>query len=706
MIHYRKDNYGIVTLTLDMSGETVNTINHQIAGAFLPVLDHLEADTALAGVIISSNKPSFLAGGDLDYLHQAGSAQEIFEYSDKLRAIYRRFELLQAPVVAAINGAALGSGFEFSLACHRRIALDTPKTILGLPEVSLGMMPGGGGIIRLMWMLGLKEAFRIISNSRMFHVREALSKGLIDDIAHNRTELMTKARHWILSKPEISKAWDTEELIPRNSNPRYIKTANMVADLTSEVIRKTRNNYPAVLAVLNTMVEGAVVDFDAATRINARYFTAMILSNNCRNQTKAFWYDFNKIKNGYSRPKGFGRFRARKIGIIGSGLMGSGIAYISALEGINVVLKDISKNIAEQGKDYSRKMLDKLVDRGKMTKGQRNEILERILTTDANSDFDDCDVVIEAVFESPELKKRIISEAEKFLHHDTFFATNTASLMVSDLAEACVYPENYVGMHFFAPITMVPLVEVIRGNKTSDETIARTFDFILQIGKVPIIVKDTPAFYVSRVASTYIMEGILLLQEGQNPAAIENAGLQAGMPLGPLALADSLGFRYILDVEKNARARMSTGFAYQSAIAVLEKMVKELERMGKTRKGGFYDYYEEGKNRLWKELSTHFPQSTDQLTQQVLMHRLMFVQCLEAVRCLEEGVVATTYDANLGSIHGWGFAPFKGGVIQYMNDFGVREFVLLAKEMEEKYGERFNVPSTLEQMSVEDTNFM
>ncbi len=704
MIHYRKDNYGIVTLTLDMSKQSVNTINQQIARAFVPVLDYLEADQSLQGVIIRSAKTSFLAGGDLDFLHKADHAQEIFEHTDLLGRIFRRMELLKVPVVAAINGAALGSGFEFTLACHYRIALDTPKTILGLPEVSLGMIPGGGGIIRLMWMLGLRSAFHIISNSRIFHVKEALNRGLIDEVVMDEQELMDHARAWILSKPNITKPWDSSDPIAQSSNPKHPKTAKMIADLTARVVRKTLNNYPAVLGVLNTMAEGAVVDFDAATRINARYFTAMILSKDCRNQTKAFWYDLNKIKNGVSRPKGFGRFRARRIAIIGSGLMGSGIAYTAALEGIEVVLKDISKSIAEQGKDYARRMLDRLVRAGKMTKLQRQEILDRIITTERFQEFEDCDLVIEAVYENAELKKRIINEAEKYLHQHSFFATNTASLQVSTLAEACIHPENYVGMHFFAPVQSIPLVEVIRGKASSDETIARAFDFILQIGKTPIIVKDSPAFFVSRVASTYLMEGIRLLQEGQPAALIENAALQAGFPLGPLAFADSLGFRYILNAEAQAAQQMGSNYLSPLAIKVLQEMV-DLGRLGKANKAGFYDY-KNTKMKLWAELKDAYPVVNQPLSLADIQHRLTFIQCIEAVRCLEEGVVDNNYDANLGSIYGWGFAPFKGGVIQYINDFGVAEFVLRARTLEATFGKRFKVPATLETMAVEQSNFL
>jgi 3-hydroxyacyl-CoA dehydrogenase/enoyl-CoA hydratase/3-hydroxybutyryl-CoA epimerase len=535
-------------------------------------------------------------------------------------------------------------------------------------------------------------------------VREALQLGVIDEIVEREKDILEAAKAWILSNPEIIKPWDKADHIPQDSNPKYPKTAEMIADLTAKVIRKTLNNYPAVLGVLNTMVEGAVVDFDAATRISARYFTAMILSKDCRNQTKAFWYDINKIRHGISRPKGFGRFRARQIGIIGTGLMGSGIAYTSALKGVEVVLKDVSKSIAEQGKDYARNMLERIVNAGKMTKEQAEEILARIHTTDQIQDFENCDLVIEAVYENAALKRRIIKETEKHLHQHTFFATNTASLKISELAEACVQAENYVGMHFFAPVQAIPLVEVIRGKKTSDETIARAFDFVIQIGKTPIIVNDSPAFFVSRVASSYLMEGIRLVKEGQSPAMIENAALQAGFPLGPLAFADKMGFPYIIDAEDEAARQLGIDYKSPIAIEVLQEMVR-MQRYGKSRKAGFYDY-NNGKIRLWSKLNEHYPLSDQQLGLQDIQHRLLFVQCIEAVRCMEESVIGNNYDANLGSIYGWGFPSFKGGVIQYMNDFGVEEFVERAQDLEKSFGDRFKVPNTLETMAKEKTNFL
>lgn len=704
MIYYKKDSEGIVSLTLDKSGERVNTINPQIAKAFLPVLEHLEADKSLKGVIILSAKRSFLAGGDLDFLHRAEEPAKIFEHTALLGEIYRRFERLKVPVVAAINGAALGSGFELVLACHYRIALDHPRTLLGLPELSLGMIPGGGGIIRLMWMLGLEEAYKFISSSRQIHVKEALQKGIIDEAVERPEELIRNAKRWILSSPCIEKPWDAEDRIAKESNPKHPKTAQRIAKLSTELIAKTRNNYPALLSLLNCMAEGASVDFDAATRINARYFTAMIMSKNCRNQTKAFWYDLNKIKQGMSRPKGFGRFRARKIGVIGAGQMGSGIAYVAAMQGIEVLLRDVSKRLAEQGKNNAREKLSRLEKSGKMTTEQAQEILNRIQTTSDLREMEDCDLVIEAVFENMALKQRIIKEVELEMQQHSFLATNTASLQVSDLAQASIQPENYIGMHFFSPLNRIPLVEIIVGKKTADETVARAFDFVLQLRKTPIIVQDRPAFFVSRVASTYFMEGILLLKEGQGPAAIENAGLQAGMPMGPLAFADNLGFKYIISAEEQAAQQLDGRYQASPAIAVLQEMLAQ-ERYGKARNGGFYNYKEEPV-RLWGQLKENFPLAQEQLLPKDLQDRLLFIQCLEAVRCLEEGVIQNSYDANLGSIYGWGFAPFKGGVIQFINDYGLREFVARAEVLAQRFGPRFKPSASLLEMAEQDTNFL
>ncbi|MCP4440369.1 MAG: 3-hydroxyacyl-CoA dehydrogenase [Aureispira sp.] len=703
MIYYKKDNQDIVIITLDMSGRRVNIINHEIAQVLLPALKLLEKSAkagSLRGVIITSAKPTFLAGGDLDYLHKAENPQDVFEHTEILTTIFRRIEQLGVPVVAAMNGSALGSGYELALACHYRIAWDSPNTLIGLPEVTLGMMPGGGGISRLTWVLGYEKAFDILSKGRKMHVKEALQRGLIDKIIVDKSDLIREARDWILSEPDIVKPWDKSDSIPTHINPQRLKNSRLIAAMNADIARKTYHNYPAVQAIFNAMVEGAFVDFETATRICSRYFTSLISSKTCLNMTKAFWYDLNKINKGASRPKGFGRFRARKIAIIGAGIMGSGIAYTSALAGIEVVLKDISVSIAEQGKEQSRQALDRLVNLGKMTTEQKEEILERIHTTQHSSDFEDCDLVIETVFENPDLKKRIARDTEMHIHRDCFIASNTSTLSISDLSEACAQPKNYIGMHFFSPVATVPLVEIIYGEDTSKETISRSFDFVRQIGKIPIIVKDEYGFYTYRVYRSFLLEGLALLQEGQLPNAIENAARLAGMPDGPLALADKLSLPKLLEFEINTHQQKD-----HPGLIVAEKMVKELNRKGKARQAGFYDYNKQKKVEFWAGLEECFPQDKEQLDQQLMTERLLFVQCLEAVRCLEENILQTNAEANLGSIYGWGFAPFKGGVLQYINDYGISEFVARAQELESLFGKRFELPALLKEMNEKQLNF-
>lgn len=710
MISYKRDKYGIGTIVLDMANRKVNIMNHEVAKVWTPILDFLEESVQkgeLKGVIITSAKPSFLAGGDLDYLHQTGDAQKVFEHTQTLRKIFRRIETMGVPFVAAINGTALGSGYELALACHYRIALDDPKTLIGLPEVTLGMMPVGGAIARLSRSLGFKEAFDILSKGKQMHVKEALQRGLIDLLVLDKEDLMHKAKEWILSMPNAVKFWDKENYsIPKSQDPSHLPTAKSIAALNARIVRKTRNNYPAIQAIFNAMIEGSYLGFDAATRIESRYFTSLILSKDCLNMTKAYWYDLNKIKHGISRPKGYGRLKARRIGVIGAGRMGSGIAYIAAMHGIEVLLKDVSASIAEQGKEMVKQRLLKIVKSNKMTTEQSQEILDRIIPTEEIEKVSDCDLVIETVFESASLKKRITKETEVHMHSDAFLATNTSTLGISNLAEASSQPQNYVGLHFFSPVTQIPLVEVVRGEKTSDETVARAFDFVRQLKKTPIIIEDSLAFYTTRISRVYMLEAFTMLLEGQSPVSIEQAALQAGMVYSPLVLADALGLPNILALEKKVVQLFGEDYKKLEGVALAEKMVDELSRKGKSQGSGFYDYNEKGRRiGIWEQWQEHFPRNPKQMELTTIMERLLFVQCLEAVRCIDNGVIKTTAEANLGSIFGAGFADFKGGAIQYINDYGLVEFTARAKELAQLYSFNFNPPASLVKMAEQQVNF-
>lgn len=707
MISYKKNTNNIVTLTMDMEGRKSNIINHEIGRAFLPVLAHLKkskADNKLAGVILTSAKQTFLTGGDLDYLTKIKDPNEVFKFVERQKELFNEIELLGVPIVAAINGAALGSGFELTLAADHRIALDHPKTKLGFPEVTLGILPAGGGTIRLMWMLGIEKAMPILAEGKQYTPKKALELGLIDELVATKEALMERAEEWIIKNPNASKPWLNKGRIP-GGTAKSPKLAPLIAMASAIMVKKTRNNYPAPQAILNTMVEGSLVDFDTALRIESRYFTELILGKVSTNMTKAFWYDLNSIKEGQSRPKGFGKFRPRKIGIIGAGMMGSGIAYVSAKVGIEVVLKDVSVTIAERGIAYSEKLLDKGVARKKITPTEKAAILDRITPSENASDFEDCDLIIEAVFENRALKDQVTKEAGKYLDPETIFASNTSTLPITGLAKSYEHQENFIGLHFFSPVDKMPLVEIIKGEKTSEETIARAFDYVKLIKKTPIVVNDSRGFYTSRVFKTYVMEGMALLNEGNHPNKIEQAGLNAGMPVGPLALIDEVSISLVADILKQTKKDQGDAFQDHPGNGVALRMIDEFNRPGKAKGLGFYDYATKPK-KLWSELSQHFPDQGTNSTLDQMQHRLMMIQAIETVRCIEEGVITKVADANVGSIFGWGFAPFKGGTLQYINDFGFQKFIDKATQLAEQYGERFTVPSLLHEMNEKHQTFI
>lgn len=692
MIKYQKDLDSIVTLTLDMEKRPANIINHEIVSVFLPILETLYNEKIkgeLKGVVITSAKQTFLTGGDLDYLYHAQSAEELFEYAERMAKIFRRIETLGVPFVAAINGTALGAGYELALACHHRIATNNHYTRIGFPEVTLGIMPGGGGAIRLLWLLGIEKAYTLVAGGKEYDVKEAKEWGLIDEIVEEE-EMIERAKKWILANPHKVQIWDEST---RHIHYTY-ENAQTIAVLIANLAKNTHNNYPAQQAILSTMAEGALVDFNTALRIESRYFAKLVVSNSCRNMMKSLWYDLHHIKEGYFRPRGYGRFRARRIGIIGAGMMGSGIAYTAAVNGVEVVLKDVTKQVAERGKQHTEKVLAAQVKTGHFTAAETKIILNRIIPTDSPKYFADCDLIVEVVFENKEVKAKVTREANEYLHREAFIASNTSTLPITNLAEAAVHPEKFIGLHFFSPVESTQLVEIIVGEKTSDETIARAFDFAKQIRKIPIIVRDGHGFYINRVATTYIQEAILLLKEGQMPTTIENAALKLGMPTSPLATADEIGLNWFLENEKRNLNYYGEDYLMSGVSDVLDILVNEYQRKGKTKQTGFYDYSPSGK-KLWKELRTIFPENTIQIPEQEIIDRLVFIQCLEAFRCLQEGVLKNTEEGNMGSILGWGFPSFKGGVFQYVQDYGMAAFVQRAEILAKKYGKRFQPPAIL-----------
>lgn len=698
MVRYSKDTDNIVTLSLNMKGRAVNVINHEIGQAFLPVMEHLKMEKSrggLRGVILTSDKKTFLSGGDLEYLANATDAEEIFSYAEALKKFLRDLESPGVPVVAAINGSALGTGFEVALACHHRIVIDDPKIRLGHPEVSLGLMPGGGGVIRLMWLLGIEKAYTILTSAHRYSPQEAMKVGIIDELAKNRKDMLEKAKTWLLANKEGRRPWDREQESIPGGTAKQAEVASRIRYLAAELAKITHHNYPAPQAILNVLFEGSKVDFDTACRIEGRYYTSLVLNKATKNMIKTFWFDYHAIKSGQNRPKGFGKFRPRKVGVIGAGMMGSGIAFACLRQGLQVVLKDVSHLIAERGREYVRKKLDELLTIGFIQEEEKQEVLSRIKTTESSQEFEDCDLVIEAVFENKMVKQKVTREAEEFLDEYSLLASNTVSIPITQLATASVRPENYVGLHFFHPADEIPLVEIVSGAATSEETIARAFDFVNAIHKIPIIVKDDWGFYAARVQNTYILEGITLLQEGYPPALIENLGQKAGMPKGALSLADDLGLELVLKYEQQAAVHYGNKYVQHPAVGVLHKMLNELARPGRQKRAGFYEYGEGKSRRLWPELTDHFPPEEREYDHQAIQERLLFVQVIEAVWCMQEKVIRSVPAANLGSVYGWGFPAFRGGVFQFVNDYGPEAFIEQCKEYEADYGPRYKVPKLL-----------
>ena len=708
MIQYKKDTDNIVTLTINMEGRQENVINHKNCDLWTPVIDHLQKEKkkgVLKGIIITSAKKNFLEGGDLEYLYTTKEAEKIYELATKLSQFFRDLEHPGVSVVAAINGNALGLGFEMALACHHRIALDSSDIRLGHPEISFGLMPGSGGLIRLLWLLGLEKAFHILTNGRKYRPREALKVGIIDEVAPTHKDMLEQAKKWLLNQDEAIRPWDRKGGRIPGGTANHPKTIRLIQQLTADLSKNTYNNYPAHQSILDTLVEGSKVDFDTALKVERRQFTQLILHPKTSNMIKTFWYDYNAIKKGVNRPKGFGKFRPKEVGVIGAGRMGSGITFCCIKRGIKVVLKDVSKPIAELGKKYTKEQLAIRASNDTINVQEAVSLLDNLTTTEKAENFKDCDLVIEAVYENEMIKSKAIKETEQIIDEYAIFGTNTISIPITKLAKSSFRPEKYVGLHFFYPVEEVPLVEIVKGKETSDETIAQAFDFVRAIRKIPIIVKDAWGFYAARVQNTYILEGVTLLQEGYPAALIENLGVQAGMPKGALEIADSKSLKMVLKYEQQAAVHYGSKYVPHPAVTTLQKMTEELNRTGRFKGKGFYDYMKNESKLLWADLGEHFPITKNSFDTQEIMERMLFVQVIEAIWCMQEKVVNSAAEANLGSVYGWGFPAFSGGVLQYVNSYGLDLFIEKCSVYEKKYGPRFSAPGLLKKMRKEGKEF-
>ncbi len=701
------DADGIGLVTIDMPGRAMNVLNPTLVEPFAALVTQLETDANLKGLVITSGKSTFIVGADIDQLTQITSADEAYKLCEDLKGMMRRMEKCGKPVVAALNGTALGGGLELALACHARIAIDDAKTKLGLPEVKLGLLPGGGGTQRVPRMVGIQKAMELITQGKELTAAKAKEMGLVTELAANRDELLAKARAWCLANPKASQPWDNKGFRIPGGDSKSPAVVQVLAISPSIANAKAHGNYPAITHIMSCLFEGCLLDFDAGSQVESRYFAACVVSQTSKNMIGTLWHQLNAIKKGQSRPKGFAEGKVQKLGVLGAGMMGAGIAYVSAKVGIEVVLLDTTIENAEKGKAYSQGILDKAVARGRSTPDKRDALLARIRPTTSYEDLAGCDLVIEAVFEDRDIKAVCTKKSEAVIPTTAVYASNTSTLPITGLAKASARPANFLGLHFFSPVDKMPLVEIIVGQETSDETLARGFDYVLQIGKTPIVVNDKRGFYTSRVFTTYIMEGMAMLGEGIHPRSVEVAGLKAGMPMPPLALQDEVSLSLSLHIAEQTRKDLEAEgvtIPVHPGFAVVQKIGGEKARIGKKSGQGFYDYNGKDKS-LWPGLLEVYPPKAEQPSQQELVDRLLYAQANEAARCFEEKVVRSVADTNIGSIFGWGFAPNQGGALQFINAVGAQRFVERARELAKAYGPRFEPAEIVVKMAREGGRF-
>lgn len=702
-----KDQYNIVHLILDKPNASANLMDREFNESMMATVKQLR-DMEYIGIIFRSAKSTFFAGGNLDDLYQtnAENCHVLFESVETLKAAMRELEVGGKPVVACINGAALGGGWELALACHHRIALSKGVT-LGLPEVTLGLLPGGGGVTRLTRLLGFQAAMPFLAEGKQFKPEKGKQLGLIDEIVETPEAMVANAIEWIKANPEVQQPYDVKGYKVPGGTPKHPGLAQMLAIAPAMMRAHTKGTMPAPEAILAAMVEGLQVDFDTASRIETRYFTSLAAGQVSKNMIGTFWYQLNEIKAGAARPDSVERTKVSKVGVLGAGMMGAGIAYSSATKGIEVVLKDVSLENAEKGKAYSQKLLDKKVEKGRLTEDKRDATLNAIKATEDAADLKGCELIIEAVFEERSLKAQVTEEAEAHISETTVFASNTSTLPITGLAEASARPENFIGLHFFSPVDKMPLVEIICGEQTSPETLAKAYDYVLQIGKTPIVVNDSRGFFTSRVFGTFTNEGMAMLGEGIPAAAIENGAFLAGFPVGPLAVTDEVSLTLIDKIRSQTMKDLQAeGKAYPShpCDSVVTQML-DIERAGKAAGAGFYTYPDQGKKHLWSGLDEHFTKADRAVDLDEIKDRLLYIQAIEAVRCYEENVLTSVRDANLGSIMGIGFPPWTGGMLQFINQTGIDAFITRAEALHAQCGERFAVPQLLRDMAAEGKTF-
>lgn len=719
------DADGIAHAVFDVPGRSMNTLTGKAVADIIAITQEVASNETIKGLVISSGKASgFCAGADLGEMGQSAgggkAASEMTEAELKKQAFDRGFALNKTlreletcgkPIALALNGLALGGGLEVALAGHYRVAAnDNPKIQFGLPEAKIGLLPGAGGTQRLPRLVGVQEALPLILQGKSFNAEKALKMGVVNELAAS-SETVEKAKAWVKANPTAKAPWDEKGYKVPGGVPHRSPGAGQVATFSNAMLASTTyGNYPAQKNILSCVYEGIQVPIDAGLRIETRYFINTQQRPEAKAMIRSLFLSTQALSKGASRPQGVQKYDIKKVAVIGAGLMGAGIAYEQARAGIATVLIDVSVENAEKGKDYSRKLVEKQVSRGKMTSDKGEALLALIQPSDNYDDIKGADLVVEAVFENPELKAEITAKAEAQLADTAVMGSNTSTLPITGLAEASKRPENFIGIHFFSPVERMGLVEIIMGEKTTEETLAKSIDYVLAIRKTPIVVNDSRGFYTSRCFGTYTQEGMAMLSEGIKPAIIENVGRQSGMPMGPLEVSDSVGLDTALKVGRQMAAAAGLDYNGNELGQMMAWLVEDQGRVGRKAGKGFYDYNEKGRPaQLWPELNAQIDIKVDECPPAMkteIKNRLLVRQAIEVARCFEEGVITDARDGDIGSILAWGFAPYTGGCCSYIDlIWGIGPFVAEAERLADKYGDRFRPGPMLKEMAAKGEGF-
>lgn len=709
-LSYEVGTDGIAVVTLDDPTRPMNVVSPEFIDDMVAVIDQVTGDEAVKGAIICSAKPAYMAGADLKFflaqMEDNMTLDEAFAFSQRASIdMHRRMETCGKPFVAAIGGLALGGGFELALACHYRVVADNQKIALGLPEVSVGLLAGSGGTQRLPRMVGVEKALPLIVEGKTFNPAAALELGAVDQVVPAE-QLLDAAKALINGEADAVRAWDKQGYQPaEGTDLTAVKAAGKYSELAAKLAGKFYDNYPAPMANLDCVFEGIVLPFDEALNYESKRFAELVVSSAARNIIRTSFVNKGLADKLFRRPEGVEKATFKKIGVLGAGLMGSGIAHVAAKAGIEVVLLDSKIEFAEKGKNYSEKIVNKGIDRGRMTREKADALLAKIKPTTDYADLDGCDLVVEAVFEDIAIKADVTEKAEAVLPETAIYATNTSTIPITDLSKASKRPDQFIGLHFFSPVERMPLVEVISGKETSQKTLAQALDLVGQLRMTPILVNDSRGFYTSRVFQTFIHEGMKMLEDGVDPALIEQSAKQAGMPIGPLALCDELTIELPWKIVQQSIAAEGDKYTLPCAYNVMKTMVEDQKRIGRRGAGGFYEYPQDADKHIWPGLAELYPVADQQPSVEELVKRYMYIQALETARCYEEGVLTHPADGDLGAILGWGFPTYTGGTLSLIDTVGVQPFIAECERMAEAYGERFKPSAWMLDRGINNQSF-